>query len=316
MQLLVKKRAVDRYNKEGVFMDKRKILIIVFSILIIIVISLLFLYDDPAAYKKNYGLENFGDNKVYDVNNINNCLIVGNICTDEEVRNGIEVVVSVNDNKQLNFHVIDNDEYTATLLADENIMLSEWANDNNFYGPINALLNLYNETSSWDRIENNVNFEYEDTSYAVYKSYCVDKTNEKPDYFNCNEIGYESISILEGKATINNNPMEEEKKYEFKDELIARLITLEEVTKFYDENYELPLWLSDNLSDNDAYWTLSSSNDARTNYTKGAFAIVRADNKTQFVSANIEKDDFYEVGIRPVISIYKYVNQKSIEEEE
>ena len=84
------------------------------------------------------------------------------------------------------------------------------------------------------------------------------------------------------------------------------MITIEEVNEFLNGT-EYPKWLINGLKENKAFWTISSSTAKKTGYQQGAIAIANVDNKVSIESLYTmygSQTDF-EVGIRPVIEIYK-----------
>lgn len=239
------------------------------------------------------------------------CLSQGYVCDDEQILDGILISYQVNDKKDYDFYVIDNDEDTLTLIMNKNLVSDvNWHEEFiNMKGPLTALLTLQEYTQDWLRIP-----VIEDYVYVDYgKKYDQDKCiGESDDWYDCNYEknpyrGYDKVVINDQNSFVDLNiGDEEDAMQEFPlDDLSfrARLITLEEVTKLKNAK-----WLASNLKDNEAYWTLSSAPTPLTTYSSGAFAVVKGEetaNLEGLYVINTYNEVYKKVGLRPVITINK-----------
>lgn len=248
----------------------------------------------------------------------NPCVEKGNICTLDDIIEGIEVLVQVSNNEEYIFNVISNDENSMTLLMNENIKKeTNWHGELvNIKGPQTALNELVNYTKDWDKIDVITNYEYIDGGKTTFEEQCKNQTTEEG--YDCTETshisrGYNSIKINNGRIIINTNivsyiPDEEVNNiYTLENaNARARLITREEIVAITRGN-GYPNWLVSNLNEKEGYWTLTSATSIKINYSQGAVAIAKKDNKTSIEDLAVMKEyePKYQIGIRPVIVVNK-----------
>lgn len=247
----------------------------------------------------------------------NECTQKGNVCTDDEIFDGVEVLVEVKKGKKYVFNVIYNDEDSMTLLMNENLIKeSDWHGELvNVKGPQQALINLYLKITDWKNLEP-ISFMYKDEGKLNFEEFCGNG-NLDPGYdcTNTNYLsrGYDYIEINNGVTTINMNIVVDNPAIEVynvytqkKRIAYARLITLSEINNL-SKDYKYPNWLTKNLKENEGYWTLTSSTSMKTGYQQGAIALAKVDGKPSveslFVQGDYQKE--FTIGIRPVITIEK-----------
>lgn len=288
-------------NKDK-FIKGLKIFIIVLAVILIIAIPVSIL--------------TYGSN----TNNLktNTCTEKGNICTFDEIFEGVEVLVEVTDGKEYVFNVISNDENTMTLQMNKNLKREvNWHSElTNVKGPQNALETLLTATNKWNNIAVITDYQYTDFGKTNYETSCSTSSTE-PDYDCSNDYhlsrGYNSLTIKDGVLTINTNMVSVvpdeviSNVYTFSDyQAKVRLITYEEVTSLVKED-AYPDWLISNLDEYDGYWTLTSATSMKVNYSQGATALARLNKTTSIENLYVlkEYDASYTIGIRPVITIEK-----------
>lgn len=258
------------------------------------------------------------------------CLKKGNVCTAEELKDGIKVRYKVNKSETYEFYVISNDENQMNLMLDKNIIANHvWGFlVDNTKGPGYSLYKMNDKIKDWTSVPYLDNYTYVDFGYQYYSDVCVDKTKEDKE-FDCNRYtGYKSIVIKEGDARINYNsqpPKLAEGESEedlsaptYRDiveiKLRARMITFEEVLALYSEKQKnIPNWLVENVRLDKMYWTMSTVPYAVEGYDKSAYTIVNRNGKADIASqevsiGNPEEEitvDDYNVGLRPVITLNK-----------
>lgn len=244
------------------------------------------------------------------------CTKKGNICTDEDIYNGLEVAVEVKENVTYRFYMISNTEDNMTLIMANNVNNQEdWHNELiNMKGPTKALGTLIERTKAWDNVDDITNFTYEDYGLKSFIENCQNNTTE-PDY-DCNNgqsegRAYKSVNITKNKVEYIYNMetidgMEPAESFSYAAKAKARLITLEEVFDIAKDK-KIPRWLSVGLKDQQGYWTMSSSTAMNTQYSAGAFAITNTNEETTIESlyVNNSLNSGYLIGLRPVITITK-----------
>ncbi|MBE6148667.1 MAG: hypothetical protein E7167_04180 [Firmicutes bacterium] len=241
----------------------------------------------------------------------NECIKKGNVCSLQDIKNGVYVDVEVNDKKSYGFYVISNTENEMTLIMNENIADNiDWHHELiNMKGPLEALGQLSDYTYSWTKIDIIDNYTYDDYGKKYSDKLCEEGSN--PGYSCKYSIyktrGYNKIVLSKDEKYVDFNfaPEEEEPllRQDLSDfNLRARLITVEEVNELANAK-----WLDYGLKDNEGYWTLSSSTAANTRYAVGAYAVVKAENGISVESLFIQNslNEELKIGIRPVISIEK-----------
>ena len=248
----------------------------------------------------------------------NKCVERGNICTIDDIIEGVEILVQVSNNEEYIFNVISNDENSMTLLMNENIKKeTNWHGELiNIKGPQTALSELVNYTKDWDKIDVITDYEYIDGGKAIFEEQCKNQTTEEG--YDCSEIiydsrGYNSIKINNGKIILNTNIVSSIPDTEINNIYVlesanarARLITREEIAAITRGN-GYPNWLVSNLDEKEGYWTLTSATSIKVNYLQGAVAIAKKDNKTSIEDLAVMKEyePKYQIGIRPVIVVNK-----------
>ncbi|MBQ6840572.1 MAG: hypothetical protein IJO63_00445 [Bacilli bacterium] len=283
-------------------MKKTKIIIL----LILVVLILAFVGWHISKIKRQDAGDNIYSNAA--------CLKKGNICTDEQIRNGMLVKYEVNDKDSYDFYVIDNNADTLTLIMNKNIVNNvDWHNELiNMKGPIYSLIEIYKNCNDWTNVDILNNYEYADYGKKYSDELCA--KGEEPSY-NCEDLytntrGYNGIIFGENKSYLEFNlPITDEdeedvvQKFDLTaHKLRARMITIEELEKL--QNAE---WLVENLKHNEGFWTLSSATVAKTLYSKGAYAVVANNSQAEIVPVFVKSslNDDYKLGIRPVIVIEK-----------
>ncbi|MBE6148664.1 MAG: hypothetical protein E7167_04165 [Firmicutes bacterium] len=245
-------------------------------------------------------------------NNDQECLKKGNVCSEDEIKKGILVNVMVNDKKDYNFYVIDNTETNMTLLMDKNIASNvDWHSESiNMKGPLEALMQIYENTKKWTNIKPIEDYVYNDYGKIYSEEMCKKGTtaNYSCEYTGFTTRGYDKIYFSKDEKYVDFNLASEDgeevlEKYDLMDlDLRARLITAEEYRKL--ENAK---WLINNLETDKGYWTLTSSTAVNTHYAIGAYAVVNSEGnvalESLFVKNSLNKQ--YSMGIRPVITIEK-----------
>ena len=249
------------------------------------------------------------------------CLKKGNICTAEELQNGIKVRYKVNKNDTYEFYVISNDDKQINLMLDRDIINQHvWGFQlTNTKGPGYSLFIMNDELKEWTNVPY-LNYTYVDFGYQYYVDVCVDKTKEDKE-FDCSKyVGYKSFVVKEGDAAVNYNaepPEEEDPKFVttkiLEDVKVrARYITLEEVTSLYIPKKGLPKWLIENVRLNRMYWTMSSMPYANDGYDIKAYTIINRDGKADLGGKEVSNgenpedlEDDYNAGLRPVITLNK-----------
>lgn len=285
-------------------MKNKKIIPIVVIILLLIIIPLSFI-----TYLNIKEKQNLKTNK---------CTEKGNICTLDDIFEGVEVLVKVSKNEEYVFNVISNDENTMTLLLNENLKREvDWHKELiNIKGPQYILEELLSITKNWSNIDIISNYEYKDSGKINYDEQC--KNNTAEEGYDCSTTyhasrGYNSLVIKDGTVTLNTNitptiPGEEvDNTYTLtSSKARARLITREEINSITRGN-GYPTWFISNLDEKDGYWTLTSATSIKSSYSQGAVAIARKNKEVSiedlFVMKGYEPD--YTIGLRPVIVVNK-----------
>ena len=254
------------------------------------------------------------------------CLKKGNVCSTEEIFDGIKIKYAVNDKETYEFYLISNDENTATyIMSDDLSEKNHWSSETiNFKGPNDSLYKMNELVSNWRNVPYIESYLYEDYGYQYYLDVCESKEIEEEEY-DCNmTAGYQRLEINEGKGLlIHNFPISiiEETPEEERDELIldwdfdglllrARSISREEVDSLARNKVGLPSWLIDHTRDGDFYWTISSDTFRWDDYLVSAFTVKNVENKTSMgasyvTNGEVEGEAAPTGYLRPVITLKK-----------
>ncbi len=248
----------------------------------------------------------------------NECIKKGDICTDEEIYNGVKVSYEVKSGTTKEFYVIANDKDQMTLLAAENISEDvDWHSEMvNVKGPLNATISLVNATKNWKSVPTINNYRHKDTGLETFKNTCSGEGENKSGY-DCyaNGVlcrGYNEIIIQEGLTIFNTNIVYQDPSipidnvYEISGTTRARMITIDELLALKKDN-KYPSWLIENLKEDEGYWTLDSSTASKNNYNQGAYALANKAGSPSTESLFVQKEtgDQFTIGIRPVIVVNK-----------
>lgn len=248
------------------------------------------------------------DDKKTDVIFSDDCVKKGNVCTNNQIKNGISVGVKINDT-EYKFHVIANDEDNIELLMDNNLGPSipwissldykKYASGSspdsnislnsqlctgyygacNYLGPITALLHLQSLTEQWLNIPD-INY------YGYYDN------------------GSKSISVVSGSLTVFFN----DNRSTTINNIKARLATYEEVNNLCIDG-TCPCFLYDHLDGNmndcpnnvidtnqKGYWLLTAG--------RGGIDLARFMSGYGYIDeTSVITADLY--GLRPVIKMAK-----------
>ena len=289
----------------GKFRKGLKIFIIIDLILLMIIVPLSLLNNSQTKKEKEKPIKS------------DDCIYKGQLCSLKQMYEGVEVKVEVKKDTYYVFNVIANSIDKMTLLMNENLEKNvDWHGELiNLKGPQSSLNKLLNITNDWENVDIIQSYSYNDYGKVNYEKTCAEGNTHKDYDCTTNTYtnrGYNGLSINDGTLTLNFNlPITEDEipsqqisypEYQAK----ARMITIEEVNEFLNGT-EYPKWLINGLKENKAFWTISSSTAKKTGYQQGAIAIANVDNKVSIESLYTmygSQTDF-EVGIRPVIEIYK-----------
>lgn len=284
------------------FIKFLKIFIVALVLILIVVIAVVLVKDDK---------------QVEEPIEIHDCIKLGEYCSEQQVYDGVEVEVALNDNQKERFYVISNTSTTMTLMMKKNIVRQiDWF-DNilNISGPELAMRKLVGQTKEWKNVDIIEDFQYQDGGRLAYEENC--KTNPSDAIYDCASIqaatkGYISASIINGQLTIVSNFEGRTQAGNQAKNVRARLITLEEINALTYKN-KLPNWLISNLKKNEGYWTMTSATGFKTSYSQGAIAIANVDRKPSIESLKVQKkyEEDYTIGIRPVITIDKISENKT-----
>ena len=217
-------------------MKKNKIYIIV---IIIVIIGLVGGFITLRSYKSPAQI----------INNENECFKKGNICSDDEIMNGIKYVYEVKNNKTYEFYVIANDENTLTLLMNDNLADNiDWQSEGiNMKGPTGAFLEVIDICQNWKNVPEITNYEYPDYGKLYSENVCQNQTLDNYDCDYEENRGYKGIwinnnSIIEYNL-LSKDGEEVLQSFDLSDFTVrARLITFEEV-----RNLSGAKWLIENL---------------------------------------------------------------------
>ena len=234
----------------------------------------------------------------------------------EEINIGDKYTYKVNDTDTFNFYVLSfNDDNTVNLIMDRNICNDgtvnytqqnnyckyKWYADenNNTYGPVTAMQELYSGTKDWNNVSN-MTLNYEDESNK-----------------NIDENGYISLVIRNGVGTITGKPITKVTTIGTNSiPLKARLPKESEVTGAgcTTSAGSCPTWLMENMTysnqGNDKY-SMNNNSEAYQNiqgywllssnwYTVGRSRIINYEGRT--TNPPTTRNDN---GIRPVITVPK-----------
>ena len=301
-------------NNETKKTNNLKKYLIAFIIVLVIILAVAIpvsLLSGSKPTKSKAGLKEAKEVKDYE------CTKKGNVCSFNEMYEGVEVNVEVAKGKTYTFSMIANDKDTMTLMLQQNIEEEvQWHMELiNMKGPQYALQKLNEKVAGWTNIDNITKYSYEDGGKKDYERIC--NSTEREEGYECPTNASESrcyngLNIENGEAKFFFNLPQEEtepgvpisKEGSIEAKVKARLITLEEVEEFNIDK-GIPKWLIENLDKNEAYWTMTSSPSMTTAYYQGAIAIANVDNKLSVESAFVDGEDRLKIGIRPVITIYK-----------
>ena len=303
-------------NKENKKKNNSKkfllVLIIVLVIALAIIIPVSLLSKDKPGNNKNK-LNGPKDVKTYE------CTKKGQICSFQEMYKGVEVNVEVAKDKTYTFSMIANDKNTMTLMLQQNIEKDvEWDEEgSNQKGPQTALYKLNELIKEWENIPSIKKYSYTDRGKIDSERICS-SIGERDEY-QCpkqptDKRGYNGLTIEDGniKFLFNLPPMENpEPGFETLTEgtilttAKARLITIEEYEEFITDD-GIAKWLLEGLDKNEGYWTMTSAHKLTTGYNYAAIAIVNKDGKIRTENVPVARgNEYYKVGIRPVIKIDK-----------
>lgn len=225
---------------------------------------------------------------------------LGCVTISETCIRGTIMSIQVSHSEAYNFYVIKDDGEYLTLIMDRNIGLpSEWNSAASIVdGPQNLFETLTSRTSGWNNIKPIQNYLY---------------TNL--DYINA-QHGYQKISISHGVGTITRNDGTNAGLSNAN--IRARIITQEEVNGLgcTTSASTCPSWLYSNLANENnsatpyGYWTLT------THYTNSNPNYGYSIHYNGSVYAANVLDNGKGRGIRPVITIKKYVSDEEETEEE
>ena len=285
------------------------IIVLAITLAIAIPVSLL---ATKAPTKSKAGLKEAKEVKTYE------CTKKGKVCSFNEMYEGVEVNVEVAKGKTYTFSMIANDTDTMTLMLQQNIKEKiDWHGETiNRKGPQSSLQRLNEAVAGWDNISYIEKYSYEDRGKKDSEAYCASDKIEQG--FKCptdeyDTRGYKGLTIDNGEVTFLFNLPQEKNLDEGQviatqgtilAKVKARLITIEEVEEFNIDK-GMPSWLIEGLDKNKGYWTMTSSPSMTTAYYQGALAVVNNDKNVSIESVFVQGDDRFEVGIRPVITIYK-----------
>ena len=254
------------------------------------------------------------------------CLKKGNVCSFQEIYDGIKIKYAVNDKETYEFYLISNDEDTATyIMANTLEEMSSWAGEIvNFKGPTDSLYNLNTYIKDWKNVPLIESYSYKDFGYQYYQKVCVTNEIDVEGYDCSKTAGYQSLEINDGKGLLTFNlpsyvfenleEGEEEqilKSWNFEYLLLrARLITKEEVDSLVNAKGVIAPWLVDHMKDGDTYWTLSSDPYPTDFYLVSAFMVRNNENHTNISMGVVAKydDEGKPVAngyLRPVITLKK-----------
>ena len=295
--------------------NSKKILLVLIIVLVIalaIIIPVSLLSKDKPGNNKNK-LKGPKDVKTYE------CTQKGQICSFQEMYKGVEVNVEVAKDKTYTFSMIANDKNTMTLMLQQNIEKDvEWDEEgSNQKGPQTALYKLNELIKGWENIPSIKKYSYTDRGKIDSERICS-SIGERDEY-QCpkqptDKRGYNGLTIENGKFKFlfNLPPMENpEPGFETLTEgtilttAKARLITIEEYEEFITDD-GIAKWLLEGLDKNEGYWTMTSAHKLTTGYNYAAIAIVNKDGKIRTEDVPVARgNEYYKVGIRPVIKIDK-----------
>ena len=168
--------------------------------------------------------------------NKKNGILVSDADGNMELSIGDKYTYNVNDKDAYNFYVLSIEGDKINLIMDRNLKQGVgWhlkENDNN-YGPDNAMTNLYNATKDWDNVSDMI-IDYED-----------ENNQNSIEYGYTNIITRNGITTITGKSTTNTTTVETSEK-----PLKARLPILSEImlTGCTTDRASCPVWLMEGLN--------------------------------------------------------------------
>lgn len=304
-------------NENKKIKNSKKILIafiIVLVVILAIAIPVSILMQDKSP-KKNNNKELKGPKDIKQ----HECTKKGEVCTFEQMYEGVEVNVEVAEGKTYTFSMIANGRDTMTLMLQENILDDvEWDSEgSNQKGPSTSLYEVNQKVKEWTNIENILSYNYTDKGKILSETICA--ASGEHDEYECpkdqyDKRGYTGLTITDGEIKLlfnlppDRNP---EPGFEVLKEGIiqtpakARLITLEEYEEFVTEDGPAK-WLIENLDKNEGYWTMTSAHKLTTGYNHAAISIINRDGKPDTEDVPVARGNkYFKVGIRPVITVYK-----------
>ena len=288
------------------------VLIIVLVIILVIAIPISLLSSNKPEKGKNK-LKGPKEVKTYE------CTQKGKVCTFQEMYKGVEVNVEVAKDEVYTFSMIANDRNTMTLMLQQNIDKDvEWDEEgSNQKGPQTALYELNELIKGWENIPSIKKYSYTDRGKIDSEKICS-SIGERDEY-QCpkqptDKRGYNGLTIEDGNIKfLFNLPQIDnlEPGFETLTEgtilttAKARLITIEEYEEFITDD-GIAKWLLEGLDKNEGYWTMTSAHKLTTGYNYAAIAIVNKDGKIRTEDVPVARgNEYYKVGIRPVIKIDK-----------
>ena len=303
-------------NNEIKKTNKSKKFLIAFIVVLVIVLAVAIpvsLLSSKEPSKSKGGLKEAKEVKKYE------CTKKGELCTFKEMYEGVEVNVEVAKGKTYTFSMIANDKNTMTLMLQQNIEKDvEWHDEGiNLKGPQTSLYQLNELVKDWENISVIEKYSYTDKGKVDIENYCSTATN--PTKYECPENqydtrGYNGLTIVNGEVKLLFNlPPEEnlEEGFEILKEgtlqtsAKARFITIEEYNEFVTDDGPAK-WLIEGLDKSEGYWTMTSATKLTTGYNQAAVAIVNKKGKSSTENVPVARgNEYYKVGIRPVIKINK-----------
>lgn len=288
------------------------VLIIVLVIILAIAIPISLLSSNKPEKEKNK-LNGPKEVKTYE------CTKKGKVCSFQEMYKGVEVNVEVAKDEVYTFSMIANDRNTMTLMLQQNIDKDvEWDEEgSNQKGPQTALYELNELVKEWDNIPSIKKYSYTDRGKIDSERICS-SIGERDEY-QCpkqptDKRGYNGLTIEDGNIKfLFNLPQIDDLEPGFETltegtiqtTAKARLITIEEYEEFITDD-GIAKWLLEGLDKNEGYWTMTSAHKLTTGYNYAAIAIVNKDGKIRTEDVPVARgNEYYKVGIRPVIKIDK-----------
>lgn len=303
-------------NNENNKNKKFKRALIIFIVVLALIIAIALPYSILSLNKDDTKTD--GLNKAKDVKDYE-CTKKGQVCSFEEMYEGVEVNVEVAKGEIYTFSMIANDEDTMTLMLQQNIIDDiEWHEEGiNMKGPQTSLYKLNEQLQNWTYIENIKQYSYTDKGKLDTDAFC--STAVEPTLYECptseyDTRGYNGITITDGEIKLLYNLPPDE--IVIPDAVIltegtirttgkVRFITLEEYETFVTDDGPAK-WLIEDLETNEGYWTMTTSPILTTGYNQGAYAIINRNSEPDTENVPVARgNEYFKVGLRPVITVDK-----------